>query len=303
MDEIRRRVLRGIALNRTPGFHFAGNFLGIELVEVGEKTRVAMEAGAHAVERDGQVHVAPVFMSADIALAASIRSQLAPSTRLATVSLQLQMNGAPMAGPIEACGAFEGFTTGAAARLGLARVTMTAGRRPIGFGHGAFMALDPPPGMSMHPVAPSRRHDVELPGEASLDESEREILRRADAALAASGESSFIARFLGIVPRKTGDGASCPMDNGAHVGNRVGHAQGGILMGLAAATASEGLGPEWMLASIAASFVSPGEGAALEARSSVAHRGRWTAVARTEVIGPGGRRVLEVVTNHARRAE
>jgi acyl-coenzyme A thioesterase PaaI-like protein len=302
MDEIRRRVLRGIALNRTPGFHFAGNFLGIELLEVGDRTRVAMEAGAHVEERDGQLHVGPVFMAADIALAASIRAQLSPSTRLATVSMQMQMNGAPMQGTLEARGEFEGFATGAASRLGLARVTLTAGGRPIGFGHGSFMALDPPPGLAMHPVAPSRRHDVDLPDEGSLDESERAILRRADAALAA-GEGSFIARFLGIVPRKTSDGASCPMENGAHVGNRVGHAQGGILMGLAGATASAAMGPEWMLASIAASFVSPGEGAALQASSSVVHRGRWTAVARTQVGGEEGRRVLEVVSNHARRAE
>jgi acyl-coenzyme A thioesterase PaaI-like protein len=98
MDEIRSRVLRGIALNRTPGFHFAGNFLGVGLLEVGEKTRVAIEPGPHCVEEDGQVHLAAVFMAADIALAASIRSQLAPSTRLATVSMHMQLNGAPLTG-------------------------------------------------------------------------------------------------------------------------------------------------------------------------------------------------------------
>jgi hypothetical protein len=41
-DDIRRRVLGAIALHRTPGFHFAGNFLGIEIpagggIEDGEK--------------------------------------------------------------------------------------------------------------------------------------------------------------------------------------------------------------------------------------------------------------------------
>jgi len=35
----------------------------------------------------------------------------------------------------------------------------------------------------------------------------------------------------------------------------------------------------------------------------VIHRGRWTAAARTEVIVPGGRRVLEVATTHARLQE
>jgi acyl-coenzyme A thioesterase PaaI-like protein len=72
-------------------------------------------------------------------------------------------------------------------------------------------------------------------------------------------------------------------------------------MGLAAATANTALGAHWALASIAASFVGPGEGEALEASASLVHRGRWTAVARTEVIVPGGRRVLEVTTNHSRR--
>jgi len=45
--------------------------------------------------------------------------------------------------------------------------------------------------------------------------------------------------------------------------------------------------------------VSPGEGEVLEATSTPVHRGRWTAVARTEVIAPGGRRVLDVGTTHA----
>jgi uncharacterized protein (TIGR00369 family) len=300
-DDIRRRVLRGIASNRTPGFHFAGNFLGIELIEVGASMRVAMPSGAHVTESDGQVHAAALFMVADIALAASIRAQLAPATRLATVGMQLQMNGTPVRGAIEARGEFSGFVANAASRLGLSRVTIAAGGTEVGFGHGSFMALDPPPGMTMHPVQPSRVRDMEGPDEASLDKTERAILERADAA--ASGKGSFISHFLGIVPGKTDGGASCRMDNGAHVGNRVGHAQGGILMGLAASTASAALEEQWSLSAIAASFTSPGEAGALEARACVIHRGRWTAVVRTEVIGSDGRRVLEATTNHARATE
>lgn len=297
---IREQVLRGIAHNREPGFHFAGNFLAIELVEVGARTQVVMEAGPHNVDCAGSAHLATVFMVADIALAASIRSQLAAHTRLATVSMQLQMNGEPIKGRIEARGEFAGLPSGAVARQGLARVALFAGGREIGFGHGAFMALDPPPGMTMFPVQPTRRHEVEVPAEASLDPTERDILARADRALA-PGDGSFISRFLGIVPVATAEAAVCRMENRAHVGNRVGHAQGGILMGLAAATANAALGADWSLASIAAAFVGPGEGDVLEAGASLVHRGRWTAVARTEVTVPGGRRVLEVTTNHSRR--
>jgi acyl-coenzyme A thioesterase PaaI-like protein len=298
-DDIRKRVLAGIALNRTPGFHFAGNFLGVELLDVGGTTRVAMQSGPYVVEPDGQVHVAAVFMAADIALAASIRSQLAPATRLATVSMHLQMNGTPLMGAIEARGEFHGFVAGVQSRQGLARVAISAGGREVGLGHGAFIALEPPPGITMFPVQPRRDAGVPVPDEDSLDAAERDILRRADAALAA-GDGSFIARFLGILPRQTPEGASCSMGNGAHIGNRVGHAQGGVLMGLAAATAAAAMGERWRLASIAASFVSPGEGDVLEATSSPVHRGRWTAVARTEVIAPGGRRVMDVSTTHAR---
>jgi acyl-coenzyme A thioesterase PaaI-like protein len=298
-DDLRERVLRGIAHNRTPGFHFAGNFLDIELAETGTTTRVVMDAGAHNETPAGEVDLATVFMVADIALAASIRSQLPPHTRLATVSMQLQMNGSPVTGRIEARSDFAGFPTGVA-RQGLARVAISAGGHEVGFGHGAFMALDPPPGMTMFPLQPSRRADVDLPAEDSLDASERDILARADRALA-PGEGSFISRFFGIAPVATRDGAACRIENGAHVGNRVGHAQGGILMGLAAATASGALGANWPLASIAASFVGPGEGEALEAVASLVHRGRWTAVVRTQVTMPGGRRVLEVTTNHSRR--
>jgi hypothetical protein len=164
------------------------------------------------------------------------------------------------------------------------------------------MALDPPPGLTMFPLQPTRIHEVAPPDESALGDTEREILRRADAALA-PGEGSFISRFFGIAPRKTATGASCELHNGFHVGNRVGHAQGGILMGLAARTASVAVGPGWTLASIAAAFVSPGEDNSLQAAASVVHRGRWTAAARAEVIASGGRRVLDVSTTHARRKE
>jgi acyl-coenzyme A thioesterase PaaI-like protein len=261
-----------------------------------------MAPGPHSVESDGQANLATVFMTADIALASAIRSQISPSQRLATVSMHLQLNGAPVAGTLEARGQFMGFAADAVSRQGLARVTLRAGDHDVGFGHGAFMPLDPPPGTQMFALQPYRMHPVDAPDETTLEESERDILRRADAALAGKS-GSFISRFFGLQPARDAKGASCSMPNGAHVGNRVGHAQGGVLMGLAAVTASEALGTGWRLASIGASFVSPGEGGVLEASAAVTHRGRWTAVARTEVIVPRGRRVLEVSTTHARRGE
>jgi len=50
-----------------------------------------------------------------------------------------------------------------------------------------------------------------------------------------------------------------------------------------------------------AAFVSPGEGHQLDAVASIVHQGRETAVVRTVVSGLGGRRVLEVLSTHARK--
>ena len=67
-------------------------------------------------------------------------------------------------------------------------------------------------------------------------------------------------------------------------------------------TANAALSEQWQLTGVTASYVSPGEGATISARSTVIHRGRMTAVIKTEVLSSNGRQVLEVLTNHARRA-
>ncbi len=305
-DSIRARVLGGIARNRTPGFHFAGNFLEVSYDRVdAHATRVSLEPGEHCVDANGETSIGAIAMLADIALAASVRAALdSMTTRLATVSLHLQLTGVPMSGRAEGEGAFHGFIERAAARQGLARMSITCAGRLACFGTGAFMALAPPPGVTVHPVVAERPNGVPNPGDMELDPEERHILAHADAALArASPQFSFIDAFWGYEPRKTGEGAVCVMKNGAHVGNRVGHVQGGLLVGLGATTARAALPPEWALASVTACYVSPGEGEELRAAATITHQGRETAVARTVVTGIGGRRVLEVLTTHARRAK
>jgi acyl-coenzyme A thioesterase PaaI-like protein len=76
--------------------------------------------------------------------------------------------------------------------------------------------------------------------------------------------------------------------------------QGGLLVGFGATSAAAVLPASWRLSSISAWFVSPGEGDELQAQSRIWHHGRETAVVRTEIMGVGGRRVLEMVTAHAR---
>ena len=287
---IRGRVLRGLALNRQPGFHFPGNFLDVSFDRVGrDGSRLSIDPGPWCVDAGGQADLGSLAILADLALAACIRARLSRETRLATVSMQLQFTGAPAAGRLEAAGEFQGFFRDTAGRLGMSRVSVAGRAGQVCYGTGTFMALDPPKNVTLHPV-PLRKRESPEPrrlNETDLDVEERKILARADAALAAPG--AFIANFWG---------GRTMLENGLHAGNRVGHAQGGILVGMAAASAAAALTGGWKLSGMSALYISPGEGATLRARSSVVHRGRLTAVVRTQIAGRNRRRVLDVVTTH-----
>lgn len=303
-DEIRRRVLRAIALNRTPGLHFPGNFIELSFDQVASRdTRVSYETGAHCVDAHGASDLGSLAVLADFALGTSVRADLHPATRLATVSMTLELGAAPRAGILTAAARCHGFVGDGDGRAGRSRVLIEDGGGEVGYGTGVFMVLEPPAERTLHPVPHRQRGDPQpaLLAERDLAPDELRILRHADAALEHAAKSSqpFIRHFWGFLPQAASGAATCVMPVGPHVGNRVGHVQGGILLGLAAATAEAALPESWMLSTIAAAFISPGEGAALEARASVVHQGRRVAVIRTQVTRSDGRRVLEVMSTHA----
>ena len=301
MTDIRRRALTALALNRTPGFHFIGNFLGVQFAEtLASRSRVVLDAGPHCEGADGQYPLSVVSLIADVALASVVRANLNPAQRLATVSLQLQLTGAPLIGPLEGVGVFEGFLQDVHGQQGLARATVQAGGRPVLFATGAFMVLAPPPGVTMHAVANAdhaRSHPLPL---TALTREERGLLARIDAAIAEAGPArSFMESLLPHNPAPTVSGAICRVMNGPHLGNRVGHMQGGLQVGLAITTANAALPARWRVSGLSACFVSPGEGRVLRAVSRIVHRGRQTAVVHTTITGKYRRLVLDVVSTHA----
>ncbi len=303
MSDIRRRALTAFALNRTPGLHFPGNFLGVTFAEISaERSRVCLRPGEFCEDLDGQVHPGVVALLADVALASVVRANLTPAQRLATVSLQLQFSGAPITGPLEARGEFAGFLHGAAGQQGLSRTTLIANGQTVLLGSGAFMVLNPPPGVTMHaPV--SADHAAASPlQESELSKAERDILKRVDAALAGPSQArSFLQKFWGLDPQPSAQGAVCVVDNDLHLGNRVGFMQGGLQVGIAINTAHAALPTDWKVSGITACFISPGEGSVLRATSRILHRGGQTAVVRTVITGKHRRRVLEATSTHVRR--
>ncbi len=303
-ESIRKAVLRGIALNRTPGLHFPGNLLGVSFERVSsEDSLLTLEPDPHCIDADGQMNFGALALLADIALAGTIRAMLERTTRLGTVSLSLQFSGAPWAGRLTATARSDGFFRRGAGRLGVSRATLSNSEGIVCTGTGTFMVLTPPKDIVLHPV-PHRRRDeppVALIAHYALTREEREITRRADAAL--ENGDGFLDQFWGYTAHRTEQGATGAMKNGPHNGNRVGHAQGGILMGFAAATAKAALPSNWALSAITASYISPGEGVTLRARSRIVHHGRLTSVIHTQIKGKNNRVVLDVTTNHMRRSE
>jgi len=303
-DQIRRRVLRAIALNRTPGLHFPGNFIELSFDQVASgDTRVSYETGPHCVEAHGGSDLGSLAVLADFALGTAVRADLHPATRLATVGMTLELGAAPRAGIVRAASRCHGFAGKGDGRTGRSRVVLEDPGGEVGYGSGTFMVLEPPPERTLHPVPHRKRGDAEPPplAERDLAPDELRILRHADEALerAAKSRQSFIRHFWGFLPQAARGAATCVMPIGPHVGNRVGFVQGGILLGLAAVTASAALPDTWTLSGISAAFISPGDGAALKAQAHVVHHGRRVSVVRTELTRSDGRRVLEVMSTHA----
>ena len=303
--EIRAHVLRGIAGNRTPGLHFPGFFLDIQWHEVaGQAARVAIVDGPHCRDANGEMDVAAIAILADTALATATRLLTAPGARLATTRMQIQFTGAPATGEVTAEAHLLGFSAGAALHQSLTTSVLSANGKPLCYATGEFVLLEPPPGVKLAPLPWQQQPTgVSVPlDERKLDAHERSILKACDAALAkSSAHASFIQHFWGGVPKRVANGTTMRVPLGPHLGNRVGHVQGGISFGMAAACACAAVPSTMMLSNASAWYISPGHGKSLTVRSRIVHAGRSLAVVRTELKTPAGDRVLEVVTQHIAR--
>jgi len=302
-DAIRKQVLLGLAGNRTPGFHFPGHFLQLEWPLIGADAIVeTMRAGAHCRNADGGINLAALGMMLDTALATAPRLKIETGARQATVQLSAQFTGHPARGDLSMEAKLEGFSAGHTVRQALARGVLCSAGQPVCYASATFVVLPPPSGVALAPLPWQRAEGPELEPltTAQLDAGERAIVRACDAALAkADATRSFIEHFWSVLPQPTHYGARCSVKNGPHLGNRVGHVQGGILLGLAAATAAAAAPNHPMLSGISAWFISPGKGKTLRVRSTVLHAGRSFAVVRSEIRTTEGALVLETVSNHA----
>jgi acyl-coenzyme A thioesterase PaaI-like protein len=182
-ESIRNRVLRALALDRTPGYHFAGHFLGLSFDRVSvDGARTSLTAGPHCAEASGSVSSGALALLADLSMAANIRAGHDLATRLALVNMTLHFSGAAISGRIEASTALQAYLVETASRQGQATITITAQGQPVCFGTGTFMVLDAPKGVTLYARQLRREGDPDVAplAESELSDNERAILRRAD---------------------------------------------------------------------------------------------------------------------------
>ena len=260
-----------------------------------------MPDGPQARNVDGTVNLAAFCVHLDTALATASRLKIERGARQATVHLHAQFTGAPLRGELSARTQMSGYTTGTAARESMTSGTVYAGGVPVCHASGTFIVLPPPPGVKLAPLPWQK--DVAAPAALrpnDLKPEEKAILKACNHALRrADDQHAFIEHFWGILPVATAHGARCTVRIGPQHGNRVGHVQGGLLLGLAAITARAAAPQHPRLSAIAAWYISPGQGRSLKITSRRFHEGRSFAAVRTEIRNADGSRVLEVASHHA----
>jgi acyl-coenzyme A thioesterase PaaI-like protein len=301
-DDVRQRALSALARNRVPGYNFAGQFLDLQCRRYGTGgVAFDLSAGPHCADAEGTMAPAAVLFFADMVLAAAIRAYVDPRARTATLMLRLDYTGAPARGTLTAEGRSDGFSSRTALPQAMASGSVLASGVEVVRMSGNWASPPTPDGRTLYPLPWESKESPQYPevSRAELDPMEKAVMRRVERALRAAGPEGFLHHLWSPAVRPAPGGAASRMPLGMHMGNRVGHVQGGLTMHVALATAVAAVPQHPMLTGASAWYISPGQGKVLTARSTLLQCGRNVAVVRTGVFATGRKLVLEVISNHA----
>lgn len=294
--QIRERVQRALMRTRTPGFHFPGYLLDVRWEAVTpECSRLSMADGPHVRNAKGDVDLLAICVFADVAFGTAMRSGDGTTERLSTVYLQLQFTGVPARGNLWAEAKLRYTSTDTSLEQRLSSATLSSDAGPICHGTSAFLKTPSNGSLGQLPWQRTTDVDDQRFGEQNASGAECETMRLCDLQLA-SDSATFLEQFwLGPASRDAHDGIEIAA--GAHIGNRVGHVQGGVLLGVAARAGSAAAPAGTRLSNISAWYLSPGRGT-LRTQSEVLHNGRNTALVQTHILSETGELVLKAVTQH-----
>ncbi|MNV30494.1 hypothetical protein D3C71_1217660 [compost metagenome] len=94
--------------------------------------------------------------------------------------------------------------------------------------------------------------------------------------------------------------AHCRVESGLHVGNRSGHFQGGILLGVAAATCSAAVSAGWQVLDLSAQYLEAGTGPHLDASATTLRSGRNLAAVECRIADAAGQPIFSAQASFLR---
>ncbi|HTE16413.1 MAG TPA: hypothetical protein VK642_15175, partial [Burkholderiales bacterium] len=238
---IRRQTLRAISSNRAPGMHFAGYFLRFTPRRFKtDGVEFTVEPGPHCTDADGIINRAALLYSADMALAAANRVFVDPNVRTATLMLRVEFTGEPARGTMEVSGRGSGFSPHTALPESVAAGRVLCDGREVMRMSGTWVSPPAPKGVILRGLPWEGGEDGTqwpLLSKGELDTAEKMVIRRVEKAMRVAQNGDLLASLCNPVLKRTPQGASGRFPLGMHVGNRVGHVQGGFLINAALATA------------------------------------------------------------------
>ncbi len=297
--------LVAVTRNRRRRLHLYGHFLdlGWHVVRPGT-VRATLPVTRRLWGESGGLAVTPIATLADVAMGMALRSRRsAAAMRFPTVSLDMQHAQAPRSGRVTAVASVFSLSES----VGLVRCELTApGARPVAVATGTFLCRPLPAGAQAPDLGlekrPAPRGAARGPWDAGLTPEERRFILDLDRAFERQRRAPDpFAAYLGVEVLAAAPGeARLRLPLASTVGNLVGHAQGGVVYGLAAEAVARAGGGRPLEVSV--KFLRPGVGASLEAVARVLHAGREVAAVQCDLAGEDGR-VVATATASVQRAE
>lgn len=304
-----QRVLQALHAARVPGWMFPAHFLDVFFsAEVSSQGACAqMQIGPHCLSGGGTVSKAAVALLADVTMAAAVRGYAGRNVRIATMSMRLSFAALPAEGTLSSAARVRMMSANLALPTAVVTVEITDAQGQLcSSGEATFAVLENRSGVAAHPLPTCSTLTGSLRCEA-LTEDESQILARAQACEAASADDrSFLEQFWSLLPAPdkhvcTAGATSWPVAVSGYNSNRVGHLQGGVLMGLLSSACVCAVGQGLELVDISVQYQAPVQGDLVQLKASPARVGRNAAFVHACVESADGRVLVSAQGNLVQR--
>ncbi|WP_284336871.1 PaaI family thioesterase [Comamonas sp. NoAH] len=292
-----QRVLQALHAARVPGWMFPAHFLDIFFASQvsSEGASAQMQIGPHCLNGSGTVSKAAVALLADVTMAAAVRGYAGRSVRIATMSMRLSFAALPAQGELKASASVRMMSVNLALPTAAVAVEISDAQGQLCCsGEATFAVLENRSGVAAHPLPTRSTLTGSLSPEA-LTEDERQIWERALSCEAASADGrSFLEQFWSLLPAadehvRTACGVSWPVAVSGYNSNRVGHLQGGVLMGLMSSACASAAPQGMELVDISVQYQAPVQADVVQLKASPARIGRNAAFVNADMESADGR--------------